>query len=188
MHLLSTTAALALTLVGATPLTRPTTSVDQPTFAIQGQEPGKKPGQQPDKTKEGEQGKEKAAEAAWVTDYKAALAAAKKQKKVVLMDFTGSDWCSWCKKLDAEVFSKPEFQQWAAKNVILLQLDFPRGKELPKELKAQNEKLQKEFDIKGFPTIILVDAKGRKVGQLGYMEGGPGAWIKEAEKQIKKKK
>lgn len=178
MQLLTTCAFLALTLVGVGPFQHAATDAVAP--VLQGQEPGKQ--------QDGDKDKAKAAEIAWLTDYKAALAAAKKQKKVVLMDFTGSDWCVWCKRLDEEVFSKSEFRDWAAKHVILLQVDFPRGKQLPKEQKEQNDKLQKEFSITGFPTIMLVDAKGKKVGQLGYIKGGPEAWIKEADKQLKKKK
>ena len=134
----------------------------------------------------------KAAEGAWLTDYKAALAKAKKEKKVVLADFTGSDWCGWCIKLKDEVFSKPEFQEWAAENVVLLELDFPKQTPQSDELKKQNQELQKEFGIQGFPTIVFLDAKGKKLGQSGYVEGGPEAWIAAAEKELgiksKKKK
>lgn len=195
MHLLATASALVLTLVGigASPTTQVVTQ-DQSALTARVQEPEKGKPQEPDKKKAGKAAKDagskkdKDAAAEWITDYKAALTAAKKGKKVVLMDFTGSDWCGWCKKLKAEVFDQPEFQQWAAKNAILLEVDFPKHKELPKELQEQNKKLGKEFDIKGYPTIILVDAKGKKIGQLGYMEGGPEKWTKEADKLIKKKK
>jgi len=123
-----------------------------------------------------------------MTDYEAALKRAKKEKKLILADFTGSDWCVWCQRLDKEVFSTPEFQKWAEKNVVLLQLDFPRQKELPKELKEQNEKLKKDNHITGYPTILFFNAKGEKVGQSGYLEGGPEKWTKEADKIVKKGK
>lgn len=133
-----------------------------------------------------------ATEGSWLTDFEAAKATAKKEKKVILADFTGSDWCGWCIKLDDEVFSKPEFQEWADANVVLLKLDFPRKTKLSPELQKQNEELQKEFDITGFPTILFLDAKGKKVDRSGYMEGGPEAWIADAEKKMgikgKKKK
>ena len=106
-----------------------------------------------------------------------ALAKAKTEKKMVLLDFTGSDWCGWCVKLDKEVFSKTEFKTYAKDNLVLVELDFPRGKQQSKMLKEQNEKLQKEFGIRGFPTIIVLNPEGQKVGQLGYMEGGPTAFI-----------
>jgi protein disulfide-isomerase len=117
------------------------------------------------------------AAAGWDDDYDKALAKAKTEKKMLLLDFTGSDWCGWCVKLDKEVFSKTEFKTYAKDNLVLVELDFPRGKQQAKKLKEQNEKLQKEFGIRGFPTIIVLNSEGQKVGQLGYMEGGPTAFI-----------
>ena len=127
---------------------------------------------------------EEAGEGGWITSYKDALAKAKKEKKVVLADFTGSDWCGWCIKLKDEVFSKPEFQEWAKEHVVLLELDFPKKKQLSDELKKQNEELAKEFGIQGYPTIVFIDPKGKKVGKSGYVEGGPAAWIAAAEKEL----
>lgn len=103
---------------------------------------------------------------------------------VVLADFTGSDWCGWCIKLKDEVFSKPEFEEWAKEHVVLLELDFPKQKQLSDELKKQHEELRKEFGIDGFPTIVFMDAKGKKVGKSGYVAGGPAAWIAAAEKEL----
>jgi protein disulfide-isomerase len=128
-----------------------------------------------------------AAEEGWIVSYKEALAKAKKEKKVILADFTGSDWCGWCIKLKDEVFSKPEFKEWAAKNVVLLELDFPKKKKQSAELKKQNQELAEQFGIQGYPTILFIDAKGKKLGELGYQEGGPAAWIPLAEKEVAKK-
>jgi protein disulfide-isomerase len=125
-----------------------------------------------------------AQESSWLTNFEEAKAAAKKDKKVILADFTGSDWCGWCIKLKDEVFSKPEFQAWADDNVVLLELDFPKQTPQSDELKKQNQELQKEFGIQGFPTIVFLDAKGKKLGQSGYVEGGPEAWIAAAEKEL----
>lgn len=127
---------------------------------------------------------------AWMTDYEAALAKAKKEKKLILADFTGSDWCGWCIKLKDEVFSKPEFVEWAADNVVLLELDFPRKTKLDEKLAKQNDKLAQEFNVEGYPTILFIDAKGKAVGRSGYLAGGPEAWIAAAEKEagIKSKK
>lgn len=131
-------------------------------------------------------------ESAWMTDFKAAQAKAKKEKKVVLADFTGSDWCGWCIKLKDEVFSKPEFLEWAEEHVVLLELDYPRNTKLSEELTKQNKELQEEYQISGFPTILFLDSKGKQVGRSGYVEGGPEAWIAAAEKELgiksKKKK
>ena len=100
----------------------------------------------------------------------------------MLMDFTGSDWCGWCIKLKKEVFSKPEFAEYASKNLVLMEVDFPRAKQLSASVKEQNENLAQHFNVQGFPTIVVLNADGKKVGELGYMEGGPTAFIAELEK------
>ena len=118
----------------------------------------------------------------WSEDYDKALAQAKADKKLVLLDFTGSDWCGWCIKLDKEVFSQAEFAEYAKKNLVLVELDYPRSKEQSKEIKAQNAKLQGEYKIQGYPTIIVLNSEGKKVGELGYQPGGPKAFIAALEK------
>jgi protein disulfide-isomerase len=126
------------------------------------------------------------AAAGWDDDYEKALAQAKAEKKMVLLDFTGSDWCGWCIKLDKEVFSKKEFKDYAKENLVLVEVDFPRSKNQTKKLKEQNEKLQKEHSVQGFPTIIVLNPEGQKVGKLGYMEGGPSPFIAKLD-ELKKK-
>jgi len=125
----------------------------------------------------------RAADGSWETDPAKALADAKGTKKLILMDFTGSDWCSWCMRLNKEVFSQPEFQQYAKDNLVLVELDFPRNKPQSAEDKARNEALARKFRIEGFPTIVVLNSEGKQVGQLGYMPGGPTAFI-EALKKI----
>jgi len=122
------------------------------------------------------------AELNWLIDFDAAKSKAKTDNKLVLLDFTGSDWCGWCKRLDAEVFSKPQFQEYAAKNLVLVELDFPRSKQQSDAVKKQNMQLAGEYGIEGFPTVIVLNAAGKKVGELGYMPGGPDAFIAALEK------
>jgi protein disulfide-isomerase len=122
----------------------------------------------------------------WLTDWNEALSQSKKTGKPILADFTGSDWCGWCIKLDKEVFSTKEFKDWAAKNVILLQVDFPNSKPQPEKIKKQNDMLQKRFNIEGFPTIVFINAAGKEIGRSGYEPGGPKAWTAKANKIIKK--
>jgi thiol-disulfide isomerase/thioredoxin len=117
------------------------------------------------------------ADSAWITDFALAKERAAAENKSILMDFTGSDWCGWCIRLHDEVFDFPEFQEYAEKNLILLELDFPRGKRLPPALVAQNEELQERFAVEGFPTILLLDAEGRPFGKTGYQAGGPVAYV-----------
>ena len=125
----------------------------------------------------------RAADGNWQTDPEKALASAKGTKRLVLMDFTGSDWCSWCIKLNKEVFSQPEFQAFAKDNLVLVELDFPRAKPQSAEDKSRNEALAKKFGVQGFPTVVILNSDGKLVGQLGYMKGGPQAFI-EALKRL----
>ena len=123
-----------------------------------------------------------AADPSWMTSLPDATAKAGKEKKLLFLDFTGSDWCGWCKKLDAEVFSKPEFIQYAAKNLVMLKADFPRKTPQDETLKRNNAALQKTFHVDAFPTYILLNANGDELGrQAGYLPGGPDAFIKELE-------
>ena len=118
-----------------------------------------------------------AAKPGWLTDYTQAQGEAKAKKKLLLMDFTGSDWCGWCMRLDREVFSQPEFQQYAEKHLVLLEVDFPMRKQQPPALRRQNEELMQRYRVQGFPTIVLLDERGRQLQQLGYIPGGPAAFI-----------
>jgi protein disulfide-isomerase len=123
----------------------------------------------------------------WETNYNAALEQAAKENKMVLLDFTGSDWCGWCVKLHKETFSKPEFQQFASKSLVLVELDFPRGKEQSEDLKKQNQELADKFGIEGFPTLVLLDSQGKEAARnVGYLPGGPEAfakWVESAQKR-----
>lgn len=120
----------------------------------------------------------KAADTGWTTNYKKALEQAKTEHKMVLLDFTGSDWCPWCIKLDKDVYEKPAFKKYAKDHLVLVTVDFPRAKKLPAEVKAQNEKLKEQYPIEGFPTTIILDSNGKKIGEMvGYVPGGPSAFI-----------
>lgn len=115
----------------------------------------------------------------WTTDYEAAKKQAAKEKKDLLIDFTGSDWCVWCKRLKAEVFDHEEFSKGVADKYVLVELDFPRDQaRIDGKIMARNQKLAKLYAIRGYPTIILADAKGRPFAQTGYQEGGPSAYLK----------
>jgi len=118
----------------------------------------------------------------WETNYNAALEQAAKENKMVLLDFTGSDWCVWCIKLKNDTFSKPEFQKFAAESLVLVELDFPRSKEQSPELKKQNQELAEKFGIEGFPTLVLLDSQGKEAARnVGYLQGGPEGFVKWVE-------
>jgi len=125
------------------------------------------------------------AEANWSTDFAKAQAQAKAEDKLLLLDFTGSDWCGWCRVLRKEVFSQPEFEEYAKKNLVLMTVDFPRAKPLSVEVRRQNQSLAQKFEIRGFPTIVILNGDGKLIGLLGYVPGGPAAFIREL-KQIPK--
>jgi len=122
-----------------------------------------------------------AAELDWMTDLGKAQAKAKEEHRLVLMDFTGSDWCIWCAKLRQEVFSTPEFTAYAKTNLVPVEIDFPRQKEQTAELKKANQALQAKYAIKGYPTVIVLNSQGKKIGEMGYEEGGPKPFVARLE-------
>lgn len=124
------------------------------------------------------------AKTTWLTSWDQAAKLSKQTGKPILANFTGSDWCHWCIQLKKEVFDKPAFNTWAKKNVILLELDYPEKKKQSAALKKQNEKLAEKYKIEGYPTVLFLDASGKKFGEYGYDEGGPSVWIKKASEMI----
>ena len=121
----------------------------------------------------------------WLTDAQAAQAKAKEEKKLVLLDFTGSDWCSWCKRLKRNVFDTPEFARFAQSKLVLVEVDFPRGKTLSQAQQEANARLDKTYGINSYPTIILLNQDGKQLGRLSYIFGGPAAFIAKLEKIAK---
>jgi protein disulfide-isomerase len=121
-------------------------------------------------------------EAVWRTDYPGALQQAKAENKLVLLDFTGSDWCGWCKKFEQDVLSTPKFAAYAGRKLQLVRLDFPHHTPQPDALRRANAALSNQFKVDGFPTFVLLNGDGKELGrQDGYMEGGPDAFIAELE-------
>ena len=108
----------------------------------------------------------------WLTDLDEGIKVAKAEKKTILVDFTGSDWCGWCIRLKKEVFDQKEFAA-ATKDFVLVELDYPQKKQQSPEVKAKNKALSEKFGIEGFPTILLLDANGEPFAQTGYQAGGP---------------
>ena len=120
----------------------------------------------------------------WETDFEEASATAKASNKYMLLDFSGSDWCGWCVKLDNEVFSKKAFKDYAKENLVCVLVDFPRRKQLKKALKEQNAKLQQKYGVRGFPTVIVLSPTGDLVGKTGYKAGGPDAYVSHLKGMI----
>jgi thioredoxin-related protein len=134
-------------------------------------------------------------ELTWHTDLTKATDISIKENKPLFLFFTGSDWCGWCIRLQNEVFKTPEFIAWAKKNVVLVELDFPKRKEQADAIKMQNAQLQQQLQVRGYPTVWFVsaaktaDAKVNlnALGSTGYVAGGPQVWIDGANQIISKK-
>lgn len=118
--------------------------------------------------------------AGWTDDYEKALKQAAKEKKFLLVDFSGSDWCGWCKRLDREVFSTEAFLAGATNRFVLVMVDMPNDQTLlSKKAKEQNPRLIKKFGIRGFPTVLVLDKKEKVLFKTGYRPNGPEAYLKE---------
>jgi thioredoxin-related protein len=125
-----------------------------------------------------------AADAVWLTDLDEGMKVAKAEKKAILVDFTGSDWCGWCIRLKKEVFDQKEFAA-VTKDFVLVELDYPQKKKQPADEKAKNKALAEKFSIEGFPTIMLLDANGEPFAQTGYVAGGPAMYLPHLAELLK---
>jgi len=118
----------------------------------------------------------------WLVDIEQAYEESAETGKPILANFTGSDWCGWCKRLTKSVFSKKEFKKWAADNVVLLELDFPRRKQLPEKYRRQNAQLQQAFKISGYPTVWVFHLRKDDKGQFSIEGLGKTGYTKTAKK------
>ncbi|MFO1461593.1 MAG: thioredoxin family protein [Verrucomicrobiota bacterium] len=113
----------------------------------------------------------------WLSSYDQALKFAKKTKHPILLNFTGSDWCVWCKRMGKESLGTKEFIRFASTNLLLVEVDFPETTPQPQEVKQANASLQAQFGVSGFPTFILVSPEGKELGRhVGYLKGGAPAF------------
>lgn len=124
----------------------------------------------------------------WHTNLESAKKIAAKENKPILIDFSGSDWCGWCIKLDKEVFSETAFKDYAKDNLVLVLLDFPRKKQIDATTKAINKELMENYGVKGFPTVILIDSNGKLIAQTGYRKGGAAAYVAHLKELLAKDK
>lgn len=131
----------------------------------------------------------------WHTDLSKASELSIKEKKPLMLFFTGSDWCGWCIRLQKEVFKTDEFTKWAKENVILVELDFPKRTPQDEATRLQNFNLQKTFQVRGYPTVWFVNPQLQEenkmnldaLGSTGYVAGGPEKWLEGANSIIKNK-
>ncbi len=114
----------------------------------------------------------------WETDYDAALKQAAAENKYVLVSISGLEWCSWCRALENEVFSKPEFAEYAKDNLICVLLDFNRsGRATNAGFAKQHEMLLERFQVQGFPTVLIFNPQGKGVTRDGYQRGGAAKYV-----------
>ena len=123
------------------------------------------------------------AESPWNTDYKKAQEAAKASHKLVLLNFTGSDWCGYCIQMDRAILSQPQFKDYADKNLVLVELDFPLRKAQPLETRKQNQELAEQYQIEGFPTVVVLNGEGKMVWRYeGLYMGGLASFLAELDR------
>jgi protein disulfide-isomerase len=124
-----------------------------------------------------------AGSALWTEDFAAASAKAAASKRPLLLDFTGSDWCGWCVKLDKEVFQKSDFQSFSTKHLELVKLDFPKSKPQTDAVKAQNASLKEKYQVRGYPTLVLLSPEGK---ELKRWVGFKPAFLSELKQAVEK--
>jgi protein disulfide-isomerase len=120
----------------------------------------------------------------WENNLEKAIDQAKKENKAVLVNFTGSDWCIWCKRLSSEVFQQKAFKDYADESLVLVMLDFPRNIEQSAETQTYNRNLAQKYGIQGFPTILIFDSQGKMVDQTGYLPGGPEKYVENIKSYL----
>lgn len=120
----------------------------------------------------------------WMTNYEDASIKAKREKKSVLLFFTGSDWCGWCHKLENEALDTTDFSDAVGDQFVFVVVDFPLKTSLDQNTTSQNKDLQKKYDVKGFPTVVLLDENGQLIGNTGYRPGGGKSYAEYLKKMV----
>jgi protein disulfide-isomerase len=124
----------------------------------------------------------------WLGNFDRAKLIAEQKNKPMLIYFSGTDWCKWCWRLDEEVLDKEEAKSYIKDKFVLLKLDFLRKSPMPTKLAQQNRRVAKRYGHKFFPTLILTDAQGERLGKTGYIKGGPQAFKEKMEGFLKEEK
>lgn len=119
----------------------------------------------------------------WLTDYTQAKAEAASSHKLVLINFSGSDWCGPCIRMKKEIFGTETFEKYANDHLVLVRADFPRSKknQLSKEQVKKNELLAEKYNKDGkFPLTVLVNAQGKVLKEWdGFPNETPAKFINE---------
>ena len=131
-------------------------------------------------------GTELEGESANWTSYSDAVERSKLSGRPIMLVFSGSDWCGWCRRLSHEVFPTAEFAQWSSGRVELVEVDFPKSHELPADVSEVNQGLADKFraHVKSYPTVLFVNSDLEVLGKVGYVSGGSKAWITQASQHL----
>lgn len=129
----------------------------------------------------GQQMSQSSGRVVWMDNYDQAMQMASKDRKPVILYFTGSDWCGWCKKMDQEVFSSPAFAEEVGNKFVFVKVDFPMNSKLPESVARQNAQLKQRYGVTGYPTVVIVDSQGGFIGETGYRSGGGKAYAQWLE-------
>jgi thioredoxin-related protein len=121
----------------------------------------------------------------WIEDFGKAEAIARQQKRYIFIAFTSMDGGEWSKKIFDEIFETEAFKDYARHHLVLVKLDFPTATTQPETLKTQNRTLAERFNIRGFPTVVVLNAQGKKLGESKYMKGGPDAFLKQLDAPLR---
>ena len=119
----------------------------------------------------------------WTDDIDGAFKAAAASGKPVFIDFTGSDWCGWCKLADKNIFSTPAWAEFADE-VVCLKVDFPRNGRPDVMTMERREQLAKAFGVEGFPTLVLASADRKMLAQFSAGRKGAAEFISEVRKAL----
>ena len=122
----------------------------------------------------------------WTDDFDAARKLAEKDAKPMLVLFTGSDWCIWCQRLEEQVLSQHAFSTVIPKEMVAVFLDFPNDGSVKPQRRMRNEELARKYGVRGFPTVLLMDAEGKPFARTGFRPGGPEAYVKHLRELAKK--
>ena len=124
----------------------------------------------------------------WETDFTLARTKARQERKYILLNFSGSDWCGPCIRMKHELFDAPAFIAFADTSLILVNADFPRQKKnhLPRALQEQNDQLAEKYNPTGsFPYTVLLDENGKTIKTWdGFPKEGPEAFINEINQDV----
>jgi protein disulfide-isomerase len=125
-----------------------------------------------------------AAASAWTEDIEGAFKTAAAAKKPVFINFTGSDWCYWCKIADKNIFQSKE---WAAfsKKVVCLKVDFPRHGAPDVMTMKKRRDFAEKFSVRGYPTFVLVDAEKKESARFMAGKKDAATFIGEVEAALK---